>query len=247
MNKPHNISQKEFESLESYILDRMDHDEKLSFEAELQSDPVLMEKYIEIRQLLEGIEEAELREKLDQFHKEIEANKKKGRTKKLFLFSSPFVVAASILIVVIISVYLLVRPGANQRLYAAFYEPDPGLVTAMSSSNSEYEFDRGMVDFKTGNYKTAIERWQPLLKDRQGSDTLNYFIGSAYLALNEADMAIPKLEIVSQNPGSMFLDDANWYLALAYIQKGQIQKAAKALKKTNHPRKDKLLRKIGNE
>ncbi|MFB6341678.1 tol-pal system YbgF family protein [Saccharicrinis sp. FJH62] len=246
MNKPHNISQAEFERLESYILNRMDQDEKTKLEAELQHDPVLMEKYTEIRQLMECIEEVEIREKMDQFHEEIERNQKNGRTKKLFLFSRAFAVAASVIILLVLLVYLFMRPDRNQRLYAGFYQPDPGLVTAMSSS-SDYEFDRAMVDFKIGNYKAAIKRWEPLLESRPESDTLNYFIGSAYLAENDAASAIPKFKKVAQNPKSDFRNDANWYLALAYLLNDENDKAKEILKQTSHPRKDELLRKIGNE
>ena len=42
----------------------------------------------------------------------------------------------------------------HQKLFAQFYQEDPGLITAMSSEG-QYEFDRAMVDYKSGNY------WKP--------------------------------------------------------------------------------------
>ncbi|MFB6318426.1 tetratricopeptide repeat protein [Saccharicrinis sp. FJH54] len=247
MNKPHNISQKEFEQLERYILNLMDEDERQTMDAGIQSDAVLRDKVNEIRQLMEGIQEAELREIMNQFHQEIEKNRSSGRKRTVFLFSRPFAVAASVIVILALSVYLFMRPDRNQRLFADYYRTDPGLVTAMSSSNADYEFDRGMVDFKTGDYQAAIKRWQPLLDSRPESDTLNYFIGSAYLAVRDAGSAIPKLEKVAEEMHSDFRNDASWYLALAYLLNNQNEKAINILQKTSHPRKDELLRKIGNE
>jgi len=34
----------------------------------------------------------------------------------------------------------------------SYYKADPGLLTAMSSAIS-YEFDRGIVDYKSANYQ----------------------------------------------------------------------------------------------
>jgi len=117
-------------------------------------------------------------------------------------------------------------------------------VTAMSSKGIDYEFERGMVDFKSGEFQSAVNRWEALLAGNPNSDTLNYFLGTAYLELGYSAQAIQNLHKVSENSQSKFVDDANWYLALAYILEDKKDEARQALIRTNHPLKAELLNQL---
>jgi len=62
-----------------------------------------------------------------------------------------------------------------------YFKPDAGLITSMGG-NENYEFYRGMVDYKQGNYKAAISRWKDQLKLKKDNDTLNFYIGVSLMA-----------------------------------------------------------------
>jgi tetratricopeptide (TPR) repeat protein len=110
-----------------------------------------------------------------------------------------------------------------------------------------YEFERGMVDFKLEHYQSAIDRWEPLLTENPANDTLNYFLGTAYLELKNTEPAIARLKKVTEKPQSKFINEAHWYLALAYILENRTEDAVKILENTNHPSKAELLNKLNRK
>lgn len=239
-----NISQADFERIEKYITRKMKGIEKVNFEKELHTDPVLKAKFDELKGIIEGIEKAELKAKLEQIHTEAEAQgengfRKKSRFNRIYLST-----AASVIIIVFITTLLFLRPKEHERLFTQYFKSDPGLVTAMSSTDVNYEFERGMVDYKSGEYQSAIDRWTPLLAKSPENDTLNYFLGTANLELKDTEPAIDRLKKVTKEPQSKFFNEAHWYLALAYILENQIEDAALVLKNTNHPSKKELLNKL---
>ena len=100
------------------------------------------------------------------------------------------------------------------------------------------------MQLKCGDYQSAIDRWNLLLAKDSASDTLNYFLGTAYLELKNTKPAIVMLTRVTEIPQSKFVNEAYWYLALAYILEDRKEDAISALRKTNHPLKTELITKL---
>jgi tetratricopeptide (TPR) repeat protein len=113
--------------------------------------------------------------------------------------------------------------------------------------NDNYDFYEAMVDYKTGNYKMAINKWEKQLLAKPENDTLNYFLGSAYLAINKQEKAIDFFETISSDSNSIFKDDSYYYMALAQIRNMRIIDAKKSLLKSNHPKSQELLLKLKSE
>lgn len=242
MNNPKNISQAEFERIESYLMQSMPNSEVGYFEKELVESQEFAQKVQEVKALVDGIEESALREIMDGFHQQLDDNRvlfmPKRRSNTLL---APIFIAASILLLIgLFSWLVLFRPNAEEQLFMAYFQPDPGLVTAMGSS-MEYEFDRGMVDYKMGEYAAAIQRWENLIREKPENDTLHYFLGAAHLGLKNADSAERYFEKAVSMGSRRFTEDAYWYLGLTRVLKGDFEKARSILEKSNHPEKDKLI------
>lgn len=243
MNNPNHISQEEIERIEQFVLDKMSDQQAEAFRKELEQSPVLRDKYAEVKALIEAVEEGALRENLEQFHQQMETEFPASKSTR-HLSSYYWAAAAAIVLLIAAAVWILYpQETVHQKLYAQFYQEDPGLITAMSSEG-QYEFDRAMVDYKSGNYREAIERWEKLIIKKADNDTLNYFLGVAHLALEETGPAISYFEIVSQLPEGRFSDDNYWYMALAYLKQGKIEEAVGKLDKTGNPMKEQLLKSL---
>jgi tetratricopeptide (TPR) repeat protein len=238
------ISGEEWERLEQYLLGEMPPGEREAFDEKLSNDPELQAQLSAVRRLLQGVAEAVLHNKLQAFHEGIPENIPRiGRR------SSPlrtWLIAASILVVAgAAGWFLLVGSSRHDKLFAAYFKPDPGLITAMSATDN-YAFEKAMIDYKKGDYAAAIEAWDSLQKKAPANDTLRYFLGVAHLANKRPAEAIPYLEKAAATPG-FFRADARWYLALALLKEGKKESALQQLEGAEHPRKAELLQALRHD
>lgn len=243
-NQPIHITLEEWEQIEAFLNGSLTAEAEQAFRLQLEKDNVLAAKVEQVRLSILTVEEAGLREDMESFHARlqqqpviaIEAHRKTNVKKWL-------AIAAVFIAVCIATMLYLQQPSKNERLFSTYYKADPGLSTTMSQTD-DYTFEKAMVEYKTKNYTKAIDSWQLLLKDNPDSDTLNYFIGSAYLALNKTATAIPYFENITLKPGSEFVSDACWYLGLALIKTGRVEEGKKQIAKSERPEKDELLQQI---
>lgn len=239
MNTEHEISVPEFENIERYLLHGMEGEELKAFEQSLTDDPILRKKLAEIRLLLLGVKEAELSDKLNEFHNNLLAKKKDAPVKPLTI--PRILMAAAMIIIVSMGAWLyFLKMSDEEKLFTRFYKPDPGLISAMSVSDN-YTFDRAMIDYKVGSYDSALVAWQGLLASNAGSDTLHYFIGCSYLALDNNEKAISAFKTVTASDNSYFKNDAYWYIGLALIKEGKIEEAIPYIEKSDRSQKQALL------
>jgi tetratricopeptide (TPR) repeat protein len=248
LENSNHISQEELERIEKYLSEAMSIRERIAFDDEMASNVILRHKTEEVRIILEEIETDSMVLAMEEFHEEL------TNTESLTLIPPiaqrrtiwwPWTIVASLALVLSLWV-LLMRESPNERLFTAYYEPDPGLVTAMGNS-VQYEFERAMVDYKMGQYQSAIDRWEKLLKEKYSNDTLNYFLGSSYLALQQTDKAAFYFQSTLIFQGSIFSNDAWWYLGLTWLKKGELLRAKEAFQKSNKPEAKTLLTELEKE
>lgn len=244
MNSNFNISQEEFELIERFINKQMPAEEYEAFSKKIVVDNELRDRVDAIKLLLLGVEEAALEEKLNTFHESLNEGKPIVLSAgKVGSIRSWLTIAAAVLITAI-GVWLVTRNyNREERFFSAYYKPDPGLISAMSTTEN-YSFGRAMIDYKTGNYDAAIKAWENLLISKPANDTLNYFIGSAYLAENKTNKAIEYLTKVINAGNGYFLKDAYWYMGLALLKENKREQAISYIERSEHSQKEKLLQKL---
>ncbi len=234
-------SQQEFERIERYLTGMMKPEEQAAFENALKTDTSLKQQVEEVSLLIRAVEERSLRNKLDEFHEEITA---KGSNVKSIRPWIKYVVAASVVFLIGLGIWLLSgQKNRNEKLFAQYFKPDPGLITPMSTT-SNYEFYRGMVDYKQGKYREAIERWNPLLEREPENDTLNFYLGVSFLAKDETGKAIAYLSKTVHYPNSIFISEAWYYLGLAHLKAGNSEEAIRSFKKSDLENSRLILKEI---
>lgn len=234
------ISQELLENVERFYNDTMSKQERLDFELRLDEDSEFRTQVEDIKTLIFGIENQSLKEQLDTFHEEIP---KSNPGKSVFFnFSNIRKFAAVAVILIAITCVWVFSAPQTDRLYAKYFTPDPGLPTTMSS-NSNFEFYDAMVNYKQGEYKTAIEKWEAL---NVKNDTVNYFLGVAYLANKNENTAVEFLEKATQNSEFALSNEAFYYLGLAYLKEGNVEKAKSSLQHSTIENSQALLSALNN-
>jgi len=239
MSKIQYISQELQNTFERFLLDNMNAEERINFINQLESDKKLRNQFETFKTMFRTVEEEALKEKLDIFHKDFNHLKKR----KHFKFKqNHYLIAASVAIFILLGGYWLMnKKPVNEKLYATYFTPDPGLPTVMGSTNN-YAFYEAMVDYKLANYKKAILKWEALKNQKPKNDTLNYFLGVSHLADNNFGEAEDYLNSVKSLKKSFFYKDANFYYGLIQLKNNNIEAAKKALLVDNSEVSKKLLK-----
>lgn len=230
MNNENSITLKELELIDAYLHQQLEGDALTSFKERLSANADWREKVNEIRLLSLSISEAALEEKLSHFHNEINrpalkvAHKKDNRKKWL--------AAAAVIVIVILGGSLLFQKPAHEKLFAAYYKPDPGLPVVMGEEGkSNYILYDGMIDYKEGNYTKAIEKWKNMGDSHTYTDTLSYYMGLANMSAGNMEQAVKHLDDVLKKENNVYQQKATWYLALIYIKQDNKKAAVNLLKK----------------
>ncbi|GAB3420586.1 tetratricopeptide repeat protein [Niabella aquatica] len=229
MNNENNISQEDLALIEQYLHLHLPAAELLSFEQRLSADAGWRQKVEEVRLMMVGIQEAVLQDKLDQFHNEINPATLKAVSVQKSSWKK-WMAAAAVIVIVILGGSLLFQFPAHEKLFAAYYKPDPGLPVVMGAEGkSHYTLYDGMIDYKEGNYAKAIEKWKSIGDGH--TDTLSYYMGLANMSAGNMEQAVKYLDDVLGKEGSVYWQKATWYLALIYIKQDNKEAAATLLKK----------------
>jgi tetratricopeptide (TPR) repeat protein len=236
-----NITQNLLERIERYHTNAMTPEERLEFEKELQTDPNFKTQVEEVRKLMVGIETQALKEQLNEFHKGITDHKP---NQSLKFISTPILKYAAVAIVLIaIGNYCFFGTPSHEKLFNQYFKPDPGLPTAMGSTEN-YDFYDAMVNYKRGDYKIAISKWEKIHQTKPENDTINYFMGLALLSDNNVEKAIPYLTKTANDTESKFNNDANFYLGLAYLKSNDKDAAITYFKRDTSEKSKELLDKL---
>lgn len=100
--------------------------------------------------------------------------------------------------------------------------PFENVISADAINNPVIE--KGMAAYASENYVAAIPLLQNYLQDNKDAN-VRFYLGISHLLNLEAEKAIPILERTVDTSVPPMLEVAKWYLALAYIEAGQIPAA----------------------
>jgi hypothetical protein len=238
--------------IERYNAGEMTETEKLWFQKELDGNKKLREE-VSLRNktdmVLNNNDAILLRKKLSEIEKsraKIAGAKKRNRNMPLKYAA----VVAGLLLAG--SVYLINNSNmTNEEIVNRFYKPYEGVSSFRSQqsvTNSDYS--RALDYYNIHDYRKAALYFSKVLSsDAKFIESIMYYGISNYEDKNypEAELSFKK---VVNNDENLFLEDAQWYLALCYLQTNETSLAVSQLnyirKSESIYRKDagKMLRKL---
>ena len=244
-----NIAQTEL--IERYLDNELSADEKARFESRLRNEAGLAEEVHLQRQLHEGLRAAgrsrllgmlaaEDRQ-MDEYHPPAQVIRFDDATRQRFYW------AAAAILLLLIPLYMILGPGRrDEKLFAAYFKPYQGV-----SVQADAPLAQAMQEYQQRDYAQALPILERLLGEGSAEDTTLFFKGNASLALEQTPDAISCFRQIIANSGHPFYREAQWYLALAYLQDGaadeaktQLQSLVKDASHPHHQEAMELLKKL---
>lgn len=140
---------------------------------------------------------------------------------------------------------LLKPPGINRErreaLYAVYSRPD-----ALPGQKAD-ALEEGDISYEKGEYKEAIAGYEAVItsmeikvrgqveNDKRTVFYAYYYRAQCYLAIDSAAKAIPDFyKAIKNGPDSYLTCKVQWYLALALLKTGEVEKASVRLKQVTN-------------
>jgi hypothetical protein len=219
------------ENIIQYIDDEMTMDEKKAFEKLLQQDAVLYERYQFILAAKQAIRSKGLKEQVGKIQEEYiqSLNRAAGITdgiSRKHSFFKTFMRVAAVLIFVVAGYGIFeFSTTNNDSLY------NSGFISyQLNISRGEEQSQQIDSLYIAENYNAVITAFNANAQKKQE----DYFLAAqSYLHLDKPDEAISAFQQIEKMNASTdrkyFVEETDFYLALAYIKAGKISEAEKQL------------------
>jgi tetratricopeptide (TPR) repeat protein len=227
----------QLEKIIKYLDGEVIGDEKQAFEKKLEGDVSLQEKL----KLVKDIDATLSDENLNSFVTKIQqiqssvTNKKtdvKEKTNTAIILKRRFLSAAAVLLIMAISsiFYLNLAGPRNERIYNQFYQKYESSLITRSDNSETSDLIAAIQLYDKGNYQGAIARLTNLLQKDNSNTTAHFFIGLSYMETKTYEKAITNFNVIMTERDTAFIEHAEWYTALCYVQTNRIKQASELLK-----------------
>lgn len=217
------------ELIAKYFQDNLTSEEQNKFDKLLKEDAGFKEQFEfenNVQQIIKNKERKALKDKLKKFEKEsINPSVKK------FSFWKPLRIAASIAIILTAGWYLYnSNTSLNvEKLFTENYEKYPNTIYAITrdtTTDTSIEY-KAFEAYEANNFQKSIVLFKEL-KESKNPEYVDFYLAQSYLNNNQLDKAIELFTDISTHKKE-FSSESYWYLALAYLKKGEKEKAIKTL------------------
>ncbi|MEZ4848731.1 MAG: hypothetical protein R3B93_08960 [Bacteroidia bacterium] len=221
--------------ISQYLAGALSASDKKAFEQRISNDPelanmvelykgtdlLLKEAYLhqEIGGILEGLEPPEEEEEIES---ESVGNLKQGR------FSSWYWgIAASLVLLVGVGIWYMLRPPLNERVFEEYFEVYlVGGPTRKDNDKQDYSFFvAGWQYYETKRYEVAVEEFEKVSAESILFGRAEFFRGVSLLGLKRYKEAEEILTKIVDDESSALNIQAKWYLGLAYLGSGDVERA----------------------
>lgn len=224
------MDSKTVNKIEKYLQGKLSKNDLHDFESRMKSDPDFEREVklrLEINSALMEKDIMSLRSKLTGIHHQ-QHNKRNSTARIVSLFSEKGYatagIAAAIVLTLVVGTLLIfgLQDKNPQNLFASYYQPDDAVMIVRSGSNPEdIDLKEALLAYHEKNYDNAIE-----LLDKQENNILaKYYLGLSYLETDKISKAISTFKAIIDHNNNLFVEQAEWYLALCYVKNDQEEEA----------------------
>ncbi len=207
-----------------YLQGKMQAEEKEAFEQLLNTDALFREEFEFNRDLLESMR-IHYRSRLKGRLQDLEqaAVPTAFRQRRVYYWVSGM--AAAVLLVIVTSYWFFFLRTNPQLVFDQYYTPYYNVLEGTERSMSGNQGELAMRLYDQKRYEDAIPVFEQAIARQPNAPFLLFYKGLSHLSIKQADSAIVNLEKVRSRADFRLIEPAQWYLGLAYLQKGEIETA----------------------
>jgi len=226
--------------IEKYLEGNMDSKELKWFRSEISSNPDLAREIQlnkEVSKALNEKEVIDLRERLENIHETISADSipyERRFIRNKVLWAS--VASVAVLITLSLMAYFLMfRTYSNEKLFNRYYEKyEVSSLVRSGNSDPNDIFSQAMSMYNKKEYINAVILFEKVLAIDSLNMTANMSLGISKIETSNPDDAKRPFERIIDHNDNLYVEQAEWYLALCYLVTNNTTRAKDLFEKINN-------------
>ena len=213
------------EKIERYLNGSMLSEEKKEFDTLLKNNSKLLAEVVLVKEINEAILDDEAEEFRQTLKKIINPDQESKPINKSLINALKIPLAASVIILVGLSLYNIFIHQDTSKLFSNFYKPYSTDISTRSAAKMKDNIQLSYYLYQEGDYESSYEMLKNYTIKNFDDQTARFYLGLNALQLQYYKMAIDEFTMVEQDTVSPFALHARWYLAMAYLKEGNIKSA----------------------
>lgn len=237
-------TEEKYERIEQYLSGKLDGEALVDFEQQLKNDVDLQNElnlHREIEENLKGEKIHQLRDVLKSVDQQWQAPQTESQPTKVqpinrlkYIRGIGLMAASFLLLLFAYQTYFSAEQASKPNLFSANFEPYKMILSERSElddSTNVVVLNRAITAYRNQGYASAATTFQSLQNQYPKIVAYHFYKGLSLLANEETTAAIEAFEQILKTPKHFFTEQSEWYLALAYLQKGEESIAKTQLQK----------------
>lgn len=224
------INQHQQESIDRFLRGALHGEDLDNFYKEIEDNPIMAKALKTQQSLAEGIEfhgNQKLKKRLQKISQEARREKPAKRPQRVGIIRLAIITAAAVILFLVVNRLFFSIPNP-QRIFVQYYQPSELSLTRQTDLETKVA---QLEDFYTNeNYEEAIPLFRELLAAQTENNNLRLALGNALLNTGDSEEAITQFQNILDRNDPLYTDQAKWYLALAFLKRGDQQRSKPFLK-----------------
>ena len=210
------------EYIQKYLHGKLSETERAEFEAQMIKHPKLQEAVEEMRDLLEGIKEAE-RQELKARLQNLKISEEPHKTSKKIINLKPYylvMAAACVIGFVIISTNLFFKNDiSGEELYEDYFSTYPNTMQPIARGVEEIDPTiKAFIAYEAEDFTSASKQFEEILKTKNDPD-LKFYYSMSLLNEGRDKEAFILLNDLKRD-STLYVPQTYWYAALIELKNG---------------------------
>lgn len=225
------------EEIEGYIYNELSEQEMALFEAELADNKELSSEIDLIKNIDKALQENDVMILRNNLRNIADDNiKEKQSERSIIIKFRPAKIAMSIaaasLIILLGITGLLSRYSSEDNIYQKFYTKyETTGISRSSNTMNDQTLTLALQKFNKKDYESALNLLQEVISRDPNNTVGHFYSGVSFQELRKYKNAIEEYEVVVIDKDNLFIEQAEWYIGLCYIQTNEKKKAIKQFNK----------------
>ncbi|HLN72811.1 MAG: hypothetical protein ACM3O8_09925 [Methylococcaceae bacterium] len=224
------------EEIEGYLYNELNEIQLTIFEDELIHNKDLLSEVNLIKGIDQAIQEndiMQLRNNLKDIAEENNNKKQKEQSITVRFWhrkTAISVVAASLIL--LLGITGIIRYTSEDDIYRKYYTKyETAGISRSSSAVSDENFAKALQKYNKEDYQSALNLLEQVLSKDQNNVAGHFYSAVSFQELGKYNNAIKEYEIVIVDKDNLFMEQAEWYIGLCYLQSKDEKKAIQQFKK----------------